>query len=115
LPFAVARALNFVRFALLAVSGDMPSEQAARAFSYILEIAETFDTAARKFPAAAQRGNAELALETSEERSQGRLVEILARPTERGLMVQDAKAEADVIALNFKGLLPVYAYHYVSG
>lgn len=116
LPFAVTRALDFVRFALWAATSVAPAKQVERALSLLLEVAESFDTSAARFPDKETAMSLGVQLRKSEESSQERLVKMVESVSmASNQVIGDLREEARSIGELFRGLLPLYCYYYVRG
>src|SRR5712692_7787244 len=116
LPFAVTKALDFVRFALWAATSVSANEQAERALSLLLEVAESFDTSITQFPDDRTVKSLGVQLHRSEQSSQDRLVgTIESASVPSADLVATLRQEAKGIAELFGKTLPIYCYYYVQG
>jgi hypothetical protein len=114
LPFAVKRALDFIKFALLGITSSAAKEEAKKALSLLVEVAESFDTSARKFPSCDTIKPIDIRLQASEESSQERLVKMLEKASAApGQTMAALRQEANVVAELFRVLLLIYCYDYV--
>jgi hypothetical protein len=114
LPFAVTKALDFVKLALLAVANPTSAkDNAGGAFDLLVGLASSYDFAAKSFPAHAT--TKKTALQSSEEESQGHLVSMLERATSPSSQtLADLRKEAERLGGLLKVLLPMYCYDYAK-
>lgn len=116
LPYIVAKSLDFVDFALSASVSATPAEEAAKAFSLLLEVMESFDTSTEQFPGDVAPLRTGLSFLSSEQNSQQYLLEVLesADIVSRDL-IDSLHQESRKVAASVEKIVPVYVYYYLQG